>query len=45
VYFFADGNRVQLLSKPKGLINGRLMSARIRRAIRSLDKYGPHARR
>lgn len=45
VFFHADGQRIEVLGRPRGLVGGRIMSARIRRSVRTLEKYGPRSRR
>lgn len=44
VYFYARDGQVGFQARPKGTVRGRLLSSRIRRAIRSLVAYGPRTR-
>jgi hypothetical protein len=44
VYFFALDGQIRFQARPKGTVRGRLLSSRIRRAIRSLAAYGPRTR-
>lgn len=43
VYFHLRLNEVALAKFPKRSCNGRLLSCRIRRGLRSLAQYGPRA--
>lgn len=43
VYFHLHLNEVTLAAMPKRQFNGRMLSCRIRRGIRSLALYGPRA--
>ncbi len=44
VYFYIGRAEVLLVSRPRGMHRGRLLSARLRRSVRSLATYGPRAR-
>ncbi len=43
VYFDVDERGVVMLMRPRRSHCGRLLSARVRRGIRSLARYGPRA--
>lgn len=45
MYFHIGRAGVHLARRPRGLHHGRLLSVRLRRAIRSLASYGPRAQR
>jgi hypothetical protein len=44
VYFHIRGHEIGFQIKPRRAVRGRLLSCRIRRAVRSLAAYGPRAR-
>lgn len=44
VYFHARDGQISFQARPEGTVRGRLLSSRIRRAIRSLAAYGPRTR-
>lgn len=44
VYFCADARGIVIRAKPQRVTGGRLLSSRIRRAIRTLAAFGPRAR-
>lgn len=43
VYFHADARGIVIQAKPRRVTAGRLLSSRIRRAIRTLAAFGPRA--
>jgi hypothetical protein len=44
IYFFAQDGQIGFMTRPKGRVHGRLLSARVRRSVRSLAIYGPRTR-
>jgi hypothetical protein len=44
VYFHVCGHEIGFQAKPKCAVRGRLLSSRIRRAVRTLAVYGPRTR-
>lgn len=45
LYFCFIGRGIVLSLRPRGLCKGRLLSTRVRQAVRSLACYGPRARK
>ncbi len=43
VFFRAGVDGIIVSTKPRAVVGGRLLSRRVRRAIRSLARYGPRA--
>ena len=43
VYFHWNGREIVFASTPKRALQGRLLSSRIRRGVRTLRLYGPRA--
>lgn len=43
VYFHLRKNEVVIAARPQSTFNGRLLSCRIRRGLRTLERYGPRA--
>jgi hypothetical protein len=44
VYFYSRDGQVGFQARPKRTVGGKLLSSRIRRAIRTLATYGPRTR-
>ncbi len=45
LYVCISGAEIILSARPRGLYDGRLLSVRVRQAVRSLASYGPRTRR